>query len=72
MSAIDNSTHVRGLLALAGYRSIEDWAKAHGYKAGTVRRVVYDWWHRGDREPLGGIGRQIMRDLRQTIERGAA
>lgn len=68
MEAIGEMTQVRGKLALAGYRSVRSWADRHGYKAVTVRRVIYDWGCRSDREPHGGIARQVMSDLRRTLE----
>ncbi|OIO78601.1 MAG: hypothetical protein COS39_06600 [Hydrogenophilales bacterium CG03_land_8_20_14_0_80_62_28] len=59
---------VRGKLALRGWRSLSAWALAHGYLPVTARRAVYDWGMRDDHEPLGGIKRAIMRDLRRTLE----
>ncbi|MEO1766761.1 hypothetical protein [Thiobacter aerophilum] len=65
---LGDATAVRGKLALAGYRSINEWANAHGVKPVTARRVIYDWANRADREPHGGIARQVMKMLRETLE----
>jgi len=63
---IGDMNTVRAKLLLAGWFSVSQWARAHGYLPVTVRRVIYDWGTKGV-EPLGGIGRQIMADLRRTI-----
>ncbi|MEO1750692.1 hypothetical protein [Thiofaba sp. EF100] len=65
---LGDATTVRGKLALAGYRSVAEWAIKHGIKPVTARRVIYDWGHRADREPHGGIAREVMKMLRQTLE----
>lgn len=65
---LGDATTVRGKLALAGYRSITDWANRHGIKPVTARRVIYDWAQRIDREPHGGIAREVMKMLRKTLE----
>lgn len=67
MRPIGTMDEVRGKLALRGWRSLAAWAVANGYLPGTVRRAVYDWGHRADREPHGGINRQIIRDLRREL-----
>ncbi len=72
MKRLGTVTEVRGRLALKGYRSLSAWARAHGYLPVTVRRAVYDWGERDDREPLGGIKRAIMRDLRRTLDEHGA
>jgi hypothetical protein len=64
---LGDMNRVRMLLLMRGYRSLSAWAKAHGFKPVTARRVVYDWAHRGDREPHGGIARDLMRKLRETV-----
>jgi hypothetical protein len=64
---IGEMTQVRGRLALAGYRSLSEWAEAHDIKPVTARRVIYDWGMRTDREPHGGIAREVMRKLRATL-----
>lgn len=61
---------IRGRLNLLGWRSFDAWAKAHGYKIGSVRAAVRTWGERTDRTPHGGISRAVMRDLRQTIAQG--
>lgn len=65
---LGDATTVRGKLALAGYRSITEWAKQHGIKPVTARRVIYDWSNRTDRDPHGGIAREVMRKLRTTLD----
>ncbi len=77
MQARKNMQEVRAALIMRGWHSVAAWAVAHGYMPITVRRYIYDWWHRTDREPLGGIARQIGKDLRAEIgeesdDRGAA
>lgn len=71
---LGDATRVRGLLALAGYRSITAWAEANGIKPVTARRVIYDWANRADRDPHGGVAREVMKKLRMTLaeEREAA
>lgn len=66
-AALGDATRVRGLLAMAGYRSISEWANCHGIKPVTARRVIYDWANRADREPHGGVAREVMRQLRETL-----
>lgn len=66
MQTIGNMHTVRAQVMLAGYRSLAAWAKAHGYLPVTVRRVIYDWGQRPE-QPHGGIGRQVMRDLKKTL-----
>ena len=57
---------VRARLQALGWRDLSHWARAHGYRPGTVRMVLARWGTRADR-PHGGIGRMIMRDLRATL-----
>lgn len=66
MKPIGDTNTVRAKLLMAGWRSLSAWAIAHGYMPKTVWRAVADWGQRTDR-PLGGINRQIMRDLRRTL-----
>lgn len=68
LKPLGDATRVRGLLAMAGYRSITEWATRHGIKPVTARRVIYDWANRADREPHGGVAREVMEKLRQTVE----
>ncbi|MEW5885875.1 MAG: hypothetical protein AB1735_04130 [Pseudomonadota bacterium] len=68
MKPIGTMQRVRRGLILRGWNSVDEWARAHGFLAGTVRRVVYDWGMR-DREPLGGIGRQVMAALRAELDK---
>jgi hypothetical protein len=42
-------------------------ANNHGYAEGTVREVLRRWSHKKC-EPLGGVSRDIMRDIRKTLE----
>ncbi len=67
MKAIGNMQQVRMQLMLRGYRSVEEWAQRKGHISASVRRAIYDWGQRDDREPHGGITRQIMADLRKTM-----
>ena len=67
MKPLGNMTEVRARLMLSGYRSVAEWATKHGIKPVTARRVIYDWASRADREPHGGIAREVMRLLRETI-----
>lgn len=67
MKAIGNINQVRSKLLMRGWYSVSEWARAHGYKDGTVRRAIYDWGER-DNTPLGGINRQIIADLRKELE----
>lgn len=64
---LGDANRVRALLLMAGYRSINAWANAHGIKPATARRVIYDWAPRDDREPHGGIARDVMKKLRETV-----
>lgn len=61
---------IRGQLHLLGWTSFTAWAKAHGYKRGSVSAAIRTWGQRTDRAPHGGISRAVMRDLRQTIAQG--
>lgn len=67
MQAQVNMREVRAALILRGWHSVAEWAAAHGFVPITVRRAIYDWWHRTDREPLGGINRQIIAALRAEV-----
>lgn len=49
-------------------KSLRGWAIEHGYPPRTVQLVVQRWGQRSDRQPHGGIGRQIMADLRRELE----
>jgi len=68
MKPLGNMTEVRAKLRLAGYPSVAEWATRHGIKPVTARRVIYDWADRTDRKPHGGIAREVMRLLRETLE----
>jgi len=71
MQTIGDMNTVRAQVMLRGYRSLAAWAVAHGYLPVTVRRVVYDWGQRPDR-PHGGIGRQVILDLKKTLNQREA
>jgi hypothetical protein len=43
------------------------WALAHGYRPRTVYAAIRDWVGRTDRAPLGGIKREIVRELRAEL-----
>jgi hypothetical protein len=68
MKQLGDMNEVKTKLQARGWSSVAAWARAHGYLPVTVRRTVYDWGRRVDRDPLGGIGRQIIRDLRRTLD----
>ena len=70
MEAIGDMNTVRAKLLMRGWRSLSAWAIAHGYLPVTARRAVYDWGMRTER-PHGGINRQIIADLRKTLEEEA-
>ena len=71
MEAIGNPITVRGKLALLGWPSLMDWAIAHGYTRCMAYYVVKTWGMRTDRrQPHGGIARQLMNDLRETLANG--
>ena len=72
LKPLGTATEVRGKLALAGYRSITAWANRHGVKPVTARRVIYDWANRVDRDPHGGVAREVMRKLRETLHQDSA
>lgn len=67
MSYLSDTRQVRVMLSRAGYRSIAEWARAHGFRPGTVWRVLQTWGGRAGCEPHGGTARQVMRALRETI-----
>lgn len=48
-------------------KSLRGWALERGYPPRTVQLVVQRWGHRNER-PWGGVGRQIMADLRRELE----
>ena len=47
--------------------SIPKFAERHGYAVRTVYQAVETWAGRTDRDPLGGISRSIMADLRAEL-----
>lgn len=47
--------------------SLPDFARRRGYLYHTVFVTVQRWGHRTDRQPHGGIARQIMADLRAEL-----
>ncbi len=67
MKKLGSMSEVRARLQARGWSSVAAWARAHGYLPVTVRRTVYEWGGRADRDPHGGIGRQIVRDLLRTM-----
>lgn len=65
---VDVDAPRRILAALsAKYGGAYAWAAARGHRARTVYLVIQRWGPRRDREPLGGMGRQIMADLRADL-----
>lgn len=67
--ALENMRQAKAALLLRGWRSVAEWAMAHGFLPVTARRVIGTWWHRADREPLGGVGRQIMAALKDELKK---
>ncbi len=67
---IGDALSIRGQLHLLGWASFDAWARAHGYKSGSVRAAVRTWGLRTDRAPHGGISRSVIRDLRTTLAMG--
>ena len=65
---IGDSIKVRGKLALLGWASVAEWARAHGYDQQIVRWTITQWGNRTDRRPHGGLSRQVLRDLRATLD----
>ena len=65
--ALENMRQVKAALLLRGWDSVAAWALANHFLPVTARRAIYDWWHRTDREPLGGINRQTISALRAEI-----
>ena len=50
--------------------SVHAWAKEHGYPNQSVYTVIERWIDNPERRgrlPLGGISRQIVRDLQATL-----
>ena len=47
--------------------NLKRWAEVRGYVPRTVQGVVRRWGHRTDRQPLGGLARKIMADLRREL-----
>ena len=67
MKPLGDTLDVYAKLVRVGYGSIKDWADKHGYKPVTVYRVIHVWGNRTDKEPHGGLAREIMRRLRETL-----
>jgi hypothetical protein len=64
---LGDALSVRARLYLLGWPSVAQWANNHGYAEGTVREVLRRWSHKKC-EPLGGVSRDIMRDIRKTLQ----
>lgn len=47
--------------------SLNAWARKKGYTPRSAYSAVDTWADRTDREPLGGISRAIMADLRKEL-----
>lgn len=71
MKAIGTTDEVRARLMLRGWRSTSAWARENGFLPVTVRKAVNAWGLRTDREPLGGLNRQIIKKLRADLARPA-
>ena len=48
-------------------KTLRSWALERGYAPRTTYYAVRRWAHRADRQPLGGMSRQIMADLRREL-----
>lgn len=57
---------IRAALALKG-TNLRQWAIAHGHQYATVHTVLQRWAHRHDRDPLGGLSRIIIKELREEL-----
>lgn len=64
---IGDAITVRGKLALLGWPSVAEWARAHGYDRQIVGWTICRWGNRTDRRPHGGLTRQVLVDLRATL-----
>jgi len=47
--------------------SVRQWAQVRGHSERTVYQVIHVWAGRTDREPLGGIARTIIAELRAEL-----
>jgi hypothetical protein len=64
----DPAAPKRILKALAKrYGGVKPWSAARKHSWRTVYRVIEVWGPRTDRAPWGGIGRQVMADLRADL-----
>ena len=54
-------------IAALGYPGVTAWARAHGFRPGTVIMVFRRWWRRPGQRPHGGISRQIMAQLEADL-----
>lgn len=61
---------VRARLMTLGWPSVAAWARAFGHQPGTVGVAMRIWGQRSDRMPHGGLSRQVVRDLRATMNDG--
>lgn len=69
MKAIGTTDEVKARLMLRGWRSMSAWARENGYLPVTVRMAVSIWGLRTDKEPHGGLNRQIIKKLRADLAR---
>lgn len=47
--------------------SLQQWAIKRGFNPRTVQRTVRNWGH-VDRQPHGGVGREIIKKLKQDFD----
>lgn len=57
---------LKALIKELGF-SLPNFARRRGYGYVTVFTTLKRWGHRTDRQPHGGIARQIMADLRAEV-----
>jgi len=57
---------LRGALLAQGH-TLGSWARAHGYREGTVQRVVYRLHNQPGSRRRGDLTLAILRDLRREL-----
>ena len=67
-SEIGTLQTVKARLVLLGWPSMLAWAEAHGYERCTVSYTIKTWGRRTDKRPHGGISKNVLRDLRATLD----
>lgn len=54
-------------IAALGYPGVTAWARAHGFRPGTVMMTLRRWWLRPGKRPHGGIAREIIAALEADL-----